>query len=194
MSFPPLFTVFALCWLHFSCQNSGQLRDRLLSLDSVTEIITSRSYYFKFKVIKVDKEVGKNGLIKWSIQSPLVTVSHLPLQDEPDPVVLWQMPLFSLRTSEWLKSRSDCWSPHCCHSSLISCYLWYCCSFVLAPPWFWIWSHYNLTLQHSNFNTATLQNKQTYRRDCFQRMVFIFTALRDLLGQKENSSSVKVDT
>lgn len=99
MSFPPLFTVFTLCWLHFSCQNSGQLRDRLLSLDSVTEIITSRSlgyfpifiqtaYYFKFKVIKVDKEVGKNGLIKWSIQSPLVTVSHLPLQDEPDPVVL----------------------------------------------------------------------------------------------------------
>lgn len=64
-------TVFTVCCLHFSCQNSGQLRDRLLPLESVTEIITSRSlgyflvfvktaYYFKSKVIKVDKDVEKN--------------------------------------------------------------------------------------------------------------------------------------
>lgn len=37
----------------------------------------------------------KNELIKWSIQSPLVTVvSHLPLQDEPDPVVCDKCPFF----------------------------------------------------------------------------------------------------
>lgn len=166
----------------------------------MTEITSSRSlgyfpifvktaYYFKPKVTKVDKDVGKmswlNGV--YSLHQWLFHICHSRMNQ-----ILWFVTnaTFSSRTLQWLKSRRDCWLP-----SFISygCYSWCCCSFVLAPPWFWIWSHYNLTLQHSNFNTATLQNKQTYSQDCFQRMMSLFIAQLDLLGQNENSSSVKVD-
>lgn len=62
MSFPPLFCVFTVCWLHFSCHNSGQLRDRLFSLESVTEIITSRSLGY-FPMFKIDKYLLKQRII-----------------------------------------------------------------------------------------------------------------------------------